>query len=120
MKLILNVSSRDENDDGGWVLALLDLTPWLAERALSRIEILRAIRAQDEVADEIYYWNSDVAFFDPFLACNDDSALKSQLAVPPEQLFEHLEKAAKDFIEVKAGFKIPEGQIARIDCAKWS
>ena len=118
MKMILTVSSHNENDDGGCVLALLDLTPRLAERALSRIESLRAISAQDEAADEIYYWNSDAVFFDPFLACNDDSGLEGQPAVPPDQLFEQLEKAAKDFIEVEAGFIIPDGQIARIDCSQ--
>jgi hypothetical protein len=118
MKMILNVSSHNENDDGGCVLALLDLTPRLAERALRRIESLRAISAQDEAADEIYYWNCDAAFFDPFLASNDDSGPKGQPAVPPDQLFEQLEKAAKDFIEVKAGFKIPEGEIARVDCSQ--
>ena len=67
MKLVMSVSSRNENDDGGCVLACIDLTPGLAALALQRIESLGELQARDQDADEIYYWNYDAVFFDPFL-----------------------------------------------------
>ena len=57
MKLVMSVSSRNENDDGGCVLACIDLTPGLAALALQRIESLGELQARDQDADEIYYWN---------------------------------------------------------------
>jgi hypothetical protein len=53
MRMIANVSSRNENDDGGCVLALIDLTSRLAKLVLRRMEIPCAIQAQDKEADTI-------------------------------------------------------------------
>ena len=72
MKLISNVLSHNENDDGGCALAAIDLTPQLAQLALRRIETFRAVKAHDESADEIYYWNYDPIFFDPFISVEGD------------------------------------------------
>ena len=118
MKLTMNVSSHNENDDGGCVLACVNLAPQLAELAIRRIESLHALQAQDGHADEVYFWNYDAVFFDPFSSHDDDGTLERRTAVTGEQLFEKLEKATDDFIEVDAEFEIPEGQIARVDCSQ--
>ena len=81
MKLVMNVSSRNENDDGGCVLACIDLTPQLAELALQRIEILLKLQSQDPDADEIYYWNYDAVFFDPLLGASHGREADDPLAV---------------------------------------
>jgi hypothetical protein len=112
LRLVLKVSSHNENDDGGCGLALIHLTPQLAEMALRRIATLCAIKAQDEDTEEVNYWNYDVVFFDPF-AC-----LGGRQAVSGEELLERLDKSPNDFIEADAAFEIRESQIAAIDCCQ--
>ncbi len=122
MKLILNVSSHNENDDGGCVLALVDLIPRLAELALRRIATVCAIRAEDGSAEEIYYWNYDVLFFDPFMGVEGDRVGNSILEGPQpasgEELLERLSRSPNDFVELDAAIEIPESGIARIDCSQ--
>jgi hypothetical protein len=81
MKLLMSVSSRNENDDG-CVLACIDLTPGLAELALQRIESLVKLQARDQDADEIYYWNYDAVFFDPFLGPSHEGEPQDPLPRP--------------------------------------
>jgi len=116
MKLIMKVSSRNENDDGGCVLSSIHLTPELAELALQRIESLCALRTHDPNADEIYYWNYDTKFFNPFL----EAGIDSQGASAPAgvQLFEQLEKMSGDFTEMDAAFQIPDTQMAAVECSQ--
>ena len=120
MKLILNVSSHNENDDGGCVLAAIDLTPQLAQLALRRIETLRTIKAQDENVEEIYCWNFDAVFYDPFLGVEGDQEgiPEGRKALAGEELLESLDNSPNDFIEVDEAFEIPERQIARLDCCE--
>lgn len=115
MRLIVNVSSRNENDDGGCVLALIDLTPQLAKLALRRIESLCAIQAQDNDADEIYYWNYDPVFFDPFVDGGDDPEGST---IEADELLDRLREAGNEFVEIDAAFKIPESQLAAIECSQ--
>ena len=116
MKLVMNVSSRNENDDGGCVLAYIDLTVPLAELAPGRVATLAELQARDQDADEIYYWNYDAVFFDPFLGPSDDP--EGATTAANEELLERLEKAATDFVEVDGMFEIPAEQIAHIECSQ--
>lgn len=116
MKLIMKVSSRNENDNGGCVLALIHLAPEVAGLALRRIESLCAMQDQDPDADEIYYWNYDAEFFDPFHEPGVDPEGVSAAAGP--QLFEQLENVSSDFVEVDAAFRVPESQMASIECSQ--
>ena len=118
MKLAMNVSSRNENDDGGCVLACIDLTPRLAELALQRIESLREPQSQDPDADEVYYWNYHGAFFDPFLGPDDEGAPEDPWALTGERLLDRLEREQKGFVEVDSLFVVPEHQLAAIDCSE--
>ena len=97
------------------MLALIDLTPGLAKLALRRIETLCAIQAQDKDVDEIYFWNYAPVFFDPFL---DAGATPEGSRTAPDDLLDRLQEAGNEFVEVDAGFKIPESQRARIDCCQ--
>ncbi len=120
MKLILNASSHNENDDGGCHLAFVDLKPQLARLALKRIETFRAVKAQDESADEIYYWNYEPIFFDPLISAEDDRGgeviPEGRKALSGEELLTRLDNSPNDFIEVDAAFEIPESHISRLDC----
>jgi hypothetical protein len=115
MRLMVNVSSRNENDDGGCVLSVIDLTPGLAKLALRRIEDLGAIQARDRDADEIYYWNYDAVFFDPF---PDAGGNPEGSAIEADELLNRLAATGNDFVEVGATFKVPESQIAAVDCCQ--
>ena len=108
MKLAMNVSSRNENDDGGCVLACIDLTPRLAELALRRIASLGERQAQDRDADEVYYWNYDAVLFDPFLGPGHEGAPEDPWALTGERLLDRLEKEQKGFVEVDSLFVVPE------------
>jgi hypothetical protein len=112
----MKVSSRNENDDGGCILASIHLTPDLAELALRRIDGLCAVQNQDPSADEIYYWNYDAEFFDPFLEPRGNPQGASVAA--DTQLFEQLEKLSGDFIELDAAFQIPQTQLASVECSQ--
>ena len=118
MKLAMNVSSRNENDDGGSVLACIDLTPRLAELALRRIDSLGELQAQDRDADEVYYWNYDAVFFDPFLGPGYEGEPEDPWALSGERLLDRLEKEQKGFVEVDSLFVVPEHQLAAIDCSE--
>src|SRR6516164_6755642 len=107
MKLAMNVSSRNENDDGGCVLACIDLTPRLEELALRRIASLGELQAQDQDADEIYYWNYDAVFFDPFLGPSHEGEAQDPLAATGEQLLDGLDKQQEDFVEVDSCLSFP-------------
>ena len=115
MKLAMNVSSRNENDDGGCVLACIDLTPGLAELTLQRIESLGELQARDQDADEIYYWNYDAVFFDPFLGPGHEGAPEDPWALTGERLLDRLEREQKGFVEVDSVFVVPEHQLAAIE-----
>ncbi len=122
MKLISNVSSHNENNDGGCALAAIDLTPQLAQLALRRIETFRAVKAHDESADEIYYWNYDPIFFDPFISAENDRGgediPEGRKALSGEELLARLDSSPNGFIEVDAPFEIPESHISRLDCCE--
>ena len=118
MKLVMNVSSRNENDDGGCVLACIDLTPQLAELALQRIESLRELKSRDPDTDEIYYWNYNAVFFDPFLGPGQDGESEDPLVATGEQLLDRLDKGQKGFVEVDSLFVVPEHQLATIECGQ--
>jgi len=118
MKLVMSVSSRNENDDGGCVLACIDLTPGLAELTLQRIESLGELQARDQDADEIYYWNYDAVFFDPFLGPSHEGERQDPLAATGEQLLDRLDKQQEDFVEVDSLFVVPEDELAAIECGQ--
>ena len=118
MKLAMNVSSHNENDDGGCVLACIDLTPRLAELALRRIDSLGELQAQDRDADEVYYWNYDAVLFDPFLGPSHEGERQDPLAATGEQLLDRLDKLQEGFVEVDSLFVVPEHQLAAIDCSE--
>jgi hypothetical protein len=118
VKLVMSVSSRNENDDGGCVLACIDLTPRLAELALQRIESLGELQARDQDADEIYYWNYDAVFFDPFVGPGHDEESQDPLGATGEQLLKRLDKQQKGFVEVDSLFVVPEDELAAIECGQ--
>ena len=67
MRVVLKVTSSNENYNGGCEYALLDLTPDLASLALRRIAVLKEQRNLDPDIDETYYWAYFVdCYFDPW------------------------------------------------------
>ena len=67
MRVVLKVTSSNENYNGGCEYALLDLTPDLASLALRRIAVLKEQKNLDPDIDETYYWAYFVdCYFDPW------------------------------------------------------
>jgi hypothetical protein len=96
-------------------LACIDLTSQLAELALRRIASLGELQAQDRDADEVYYWNYDAVFFDPFLGPGYEGVPEDPWALTGEQLLDRLEREQKGFVEVDSLFVVPEHQLAAIE-----
>ena len=99
-------------------LACIDLTSQLAELALRRIASLGELQAQDRDADEVYYWNYDAVFFDPFLGPGYEGVPEDPWALTGERLLDRLEREQKGFVEVDSLFVVPEHQLAAIDCSE--
>ena len=119
MKLVMNVSSRNENDDGGCVLACIDLTPRLAELALRRIASLGELRAQDQDADEVYYWNYDAVFFDPFLGPGYEGEPEDPSATA-ERLLDRLDKEQKASSKLIRCSSFPRINLPPSSAVRWS
>ena len=73
MRVVLKVTSSNENYNGGCEYALLDLTPDLASLALRRIAVLKEQKNLDPDIDETYYWAYFVdCYFDPWAESAED------------------------------------------------
>ena len=77
---------------------------------------LAELQARDQDADEIYFWNHDAVFFDPFVGSGDYPGGASTAA--SDQLLDQLDKALNDFVEVDGMFQIHAEQIAGIECGQ--
>ena len=119
-KLAMNVSSRNENDDGGCVLACIDLTRRLAELALQRIESLREPQSQDPDADEVYYWNYHGVFFDPFHGPGHEGLPEDPWALTGERLLDRLEREQKASSRLIRCSSFPSINLPPSTAVRWS
>jgi len=73
VRVVLKVTSSNENYNGGCEYALLDLTPDLASLALRRIAVLKEQRNLDPDIDETYCWTYFVdCYFNPWAESAED------------------------------------------------
>jgi hypothetical protein len=117
MKIVLKVSSSNENDSAGCDFVLIDLTAEVAVRALGRIQMLRDQKKLDPEIDEIYYWTYFIeCFFSPWanLAGVEKDVEAAGLAVA--ELLETLRIEDTELAFVPAMFEVPPGQVAAVEC----
>ena len=116
MKVVLKVSSSNENCDGGCEFAVLELTPELAALALRRIAALREQKNLDPDIDEMYYWTCFAEYFSQWrnLAGADMGTEPASLAVA--DMLEELRIEEKEVVTVPEIFHVPPSQLARVEC----
>ena len=116
MKVVLKVSSSNENCDGGCEFAVLELTPELAALALRRIAALREQKTLDPDIDEMYYWAYFAEYFSPWrtLAGAEKEVEAASLAVA--DMLEELRIEEKEVVTVPESFQVPPTQTATVEC----
>ena len=117
MKIVLKVSSSNENDSGGCDFVFIDLTAEIAALALRRIQTLRDQKNLDTEIDEIYYWTYFIqCFFSPWsnLASAEREDEAACLAVA--DLLETLRIEDTELGFVPTNFEIPPSQVAHVEC----
>lgn len=110
MKLISRVTCPDGIDDCDY--ALVNLTPDLARLALKRIAVLNKCKASDPDLFELYYWDRNAQYFNPWLAQVPDEA--DRLA----EMIETLPAASTDLLRVPNHVAIPADVTARVECSQ--
>ena len=116
MKVVLKVSSSNENCDGGCEFAVLELTPELAALALRRITALRGQKNLDPDIDETYCWAYFAEYFSPWknLASAEGEIEAASLAVA--NMLEELQIEGKEVVSVPESFQVPPTQTAAVEC----
>jgi sulfur carrier protein ThiS len=117
MKVVLRVSSNNEHCDGGCELALVDLSPELADLALRRIAVLREQKNLDPDIDETYYWAYVVEYFSPWVSL---ASTKEEVepAVKVADMLDELGIEENEVLTVPESFQVPSYQIAAVECGQ--
>jgi len=117
VKIVLKVSSSNENSSGGCDFALVELTTEIAALALRRIQTLREQKKLDTNIDQTYYWSHLVeCFFSPWtnLASAERDVGTANLAVA--DLLERLRIEVTEIAIVPETFEVPPSQMAAVEC----
>ena len=115
MKVVLRVSSNNEHCDGGCELALVDLSPELADLALRRIAVLREQKFLDPDVDETYYWAHVVEYFSPWVSL---ASTKKEVepAVEVANVLDEFGVEENEVLMVPESFWVPSCLVAAVEC----
>jgi len=117
MKIVLKVSSSNENESPGCDFVLIDLTAEVAVRALGRIQMLRDQKKQDPEIDETYYWTYFIdCFFSPWLSLARAEKGVEATGLAVAELLGTLRIEDTELAFVPATFEVPPGQVAAVEC----
>jgi hypothetical protein len=113
VKVVLKVSSNNEHCDGGCELALVELSPELADLAVRRIAVLREQKSLDPDVDETYYWAYVVEYFSPWVSL---ASTKEEVAPAVEvaNVLDELGVEENEVLMVPESFLVPSCQIAAV------
>ena len=116
MKVVLKVSSSNENCIGGCDFALVELSPELAALALRRIAALREQKKLDPDIDETYFWAYFAEYFSPWrnLASAERDVETACLALA--DVLEDLRIEEEGAVTVPESFQVLPSQVARVEC----
>jgi hypothetical protein len=118
MRVVLKVSSSNQDWDGGCAFAIVELSEALATLAQRRIAALREQKNVDPDVDEVYYWAASCVecYFSPWgdLICGDEEAEGTGLALA--ELLDELQVEEKEIVTVPDSFRVPASQIAAVEC----
>ena len=119
MRIVLKVSSSNQDWDGGCAFAVVELSEVLATLAQRRIAALREQKNVDPDVDEVYYWAAPcVEYFSPWgdLISGDEEAEGTGVALA--ELLDELQVEEKEIVTVTDSFQVPASQIAAVECAQ--
>ena len=117
MRVVLKVTSSNENYNGGCEYALLDLTPDLASLALRRIAVLKEQRNLDPDIDETYYWAYFVdCYFDPWAESAEDVKEGEGTNSAVGDTLDELKIEDNGVVSVPENFHVAPSQYAAVEC----
>ena len=117
MRVVLKVTSSNENYNGGCEYALLDLTPDLASLALRRIAVLKEQRNLDPDIDETYYWAYFVdCYFDPWAESAEDVKEGEGTSSAVGDMLDELKIEDNGVVSVPENFHVAPSQYAAVEC----
>ena len=117
MRIVLKVSSSNQDWDGGCAFAVVELSEVLATLAQRRIAALREQKHVDPDIDEVYYWASCVeCYFFPWtdLASIDQRVEGTSVALA--EMLDELQIEEKEVVTVPDSFRVPASQMAAVEC----
>ena len=117
MRVVLKVTSSNENYNGGCEHALLDLTSDLASLALRRIAVLKEQRNLDPDIDETYYWAYFVdCYFDPWAESAEDEKEGKGTSSAVGDMLDELKIEDNGVVSVPENFHVAPSQSAAVEC----
>ena len=117
MRVVLKVTSSNENYNGGCEYALLDLTPDLASLALRRIAVLKEQRNLDPDIDETYYWAYFVdCYFDPWAESAEDVKEGEGTSSAVGDMLDELKIEDNGVVSVPENFHVTPSQDTAVEC----
>jgi len=119
VRVVLKVTSSNENYNGGCEYALLDLTPDLASLALRRIAVLKEQRNLDPDIDETYYWAYFVdCYFDPWAESAEDVKEGEGTSSAVGDTLDELKIEDNGVVSVPENFRVQPSQCAIVECER--
>jgi len=117
VRVVLKVTSSNENYNGGCEYALLDLTPELATLAMRRIAVLNEQKNLDPDLDETYYWAYFVdCYFDPWAESAEDVKEGEGTSSAVGDMLDELKIEDNGVVSVPENFHVTRSQYAVVEC----
>ena len=116
MRVVLKVTSSNENYNGGCEYALLDLTPDLATLAMRRIAVLNEQKNLDPDLDETYYWAYFAdCYFDPWVESAEDAKEGEGTNSAVGDTLDELKIEDNGVVSVPENFHVAPSQYAAVE-----
>jgi hypothetical protein len=117
VRVVLKVTSSNENCNGGCEYALLDLTPELATLAVRRIAVLNEQKNLDPDLDETHYWACFVdCYFDPWVESAEDVKEGEGRNSAVGDTLDELKIEDNGVVTVSENFHVAPSQSAAVEC----
>ena len=117
MRIVLKVSSSNQDWDGGCAFATVELSEALATLAQRRIAALTEQTNVDPDINEVYYWAPCVeCYFSPWADLISGDEEMEGTAVALAELLDELQIEEKEIVTVTESFQVPASGIAAVEC----
>jgi hypothetical protein len=118
VRVVLKTWSSNPDYSAGCDYAVVDIGEEFAKLALRRIGVLCEQRAIDPSLNETYYWDSSAEYFSPWVNHASPPTEVQESGVELEKTLEDLEVDTREVVTAPAAFRVPESQIAVVECAQ--